>query len=196
MSVTINPKRLYGSWHTGFALDYHTISSELVGTNASGYKEFDTKRSPIGELLFQLKNRSNKAVANDIIDTVVAFLGHYPISCDVIIPVPPSKDRPFQPVLLLAQGIGKRINVQVADCVIRTRPNQQIKNVVDLHDRKKELEGLYALNACPVAGKHLLLFDDLMRSGVTLNAITDLLLRHGQAGRVDVLTITRTRKNQ
>ena len=40
------------------------------------------------------------------------------------------------------------------------------------------------------------LFDDLFRSGATMNAITDVLLRKGKAASVRAFTITRTRSNQ
>lgn len=58
------------------------------------------------------------------------------------------------------------------------------------------LKGLYAVERNHTAGKNVLLFDDLFRSGSTLNAITDVLLQQGQAASVRVLTITRTRSNQ
>lgn len=45
------------------------------------------------------------------------------------------------------------------------------------------------------ARKRVLLFDDLYRSGSTLNAITDVLLQAGQATSVSVLTLTRTRSH-
>ena len=45
-------------------------------------------------------------------------------------------------------------------------------------------------------GKNVLLFDDLFRSGATMNAITDVLLNQGQVTSVSVLTITKTRSNQ
>ncbi|WP_337738617.1 ComF family protein [Agrobacterium vitis] len=46
------------------------------------------------------------------------------------------------------------------------------------------------------AGKNILLFDDVFRSGTTLNEITKVLLEQGQASSVRVLTITKTRSNQ
>jgi competence protein ComFC len=45
-------------------------------------------------------------------------------------------------------------------------------------------------------GGHVLLFDDLFRSGATMNAITDVLLGKGKAASVRAFTITRTRSNQ
>ena len=60
-------------------------------------------------------------------------------------------------------------------------------------ERRNELLALYR-NV--TAGKHILLFDDLYRSGATLNAVTDLLMNQGDAKTVRVLTVTRTRSNR
>jgi len=45
----------------------------------------------------------------------------------------------------------------------------------------------------PVAGKAVLLFDDLFRSGATLNAVTRVLYEQGQCSDVYALALTRTR---
>jgi hypothetical protein len=50
--VTINPIPITGPWDEGFALDSHTVSSRYLGDDAYGNPQFDTIRSPIGELLF------------------------------------------------------------------------------------------------------------------------------------------------
>lgn len=42
----------------------------------------------------------------------------------------------------------------------------------------------------------VLLFDDLYRSGVTMNAVSSLLYEKGGVAHVSALTITRTRSNQ
>ncbi|MGH9740206.1 MAG: hypothetical protein ACRD4Q_16475 [Candidatus Acidiferrales bacterium] len=52
-AVKTNPMRLAsGPWVDGFVLDYHTISSTPTG---DPYYRFDTKRTPLGELLYQTK---------------------------------------------------------------------------------------------------------------------------------------------
>jgi len=53
--VEINPKIITGCWTEGFALDFHTLSSEFIGDDEYGHPQFDTKRSEIGELLYRLK---------------------------------------------------------------------------------------------------------------------------------------------
>ena len=46
----------------------------MVGHNAFGHPAFDTVRSPLGELLYQLKYRGNETVLAEIADTVATFL--------------------------------------------------------------------------------------------------------------------------
>ena len=50
-------------------------------------------------------------MASEIIERVAAFLKRSRIRFDVIVPVPPSGNRPVQPVLVLATGIGKALKL-------------------------------------------------------------------------------------
>ncbi len=104
--------------------------------------------------------------------------------------------RAVQPVILLAKGIGDALGLPVAECLSTTRPPTQLKGVIDRDKRKELLAGLYAVDAKHTEGKGILLFDDLFRSGATMNAITELLMGEGKAASVRALTITRTRSNQ
>jgi competence protein ComFC len=79
--------------------------------------------------------------------------------------------------------------------VTATRATEQLKGVTDKARRKELLAGLHAVDTKQTRGKDILLFDDLFRSGSTLNAITDLLMGEGRAASVRVLTLTKTRSN-
>jgi glutamine phosphoribosylpyrophosphate amidotransferase len=125
-----------------------------------------------------------------------AFLRQQGRRYDLIIPVPPSAVRRLQPVVVLAQTIGAAIKVPVGFCVTTTRATGQLKNITNPDERAEALTGLYAVDAKQTRGKTILLFDDLFRSGSTLNAIISLVRAEGSAAHVDVLTITRTRSNQ
>jgi competence protein ComFC len=98
--------------------------------------------------------------------------------------------------LVLANGIGTAVNLPVVQCITTTRATTQLKGVTDPAQRKELVDGLYAVDPQYTAGKNVLLFDDLFRSGTTLGAITDVLLKEGKAASVRVLTITKTRSNQ
>lgn len=52
------------------------------------------------------------------------------------------------------------------------------------------------MNSPKVEGRKVLLFDDLFRSGATMNAVTDVLLKKGGAPKVFALTLTRTRSSR
>ena len=194
--VPIHPRPIVGRWLSGVALDLHTTSSTAVGPNQFGHMQFDTARPEIAELLFRLKNRSDREAAESIIETAADYLAKYRSKFDVIIPVPPSQRRAVQPVIIVAEGIGRTLGLPVLSCIGTTRSTTQLKNVTDPEERKKHLEGLYTVNASETRNLNVLLFDDLFRSGSTMNVITELLMTTGNAASVRALTITKTRSNQ
>ncbi len=194
--VAIHPQKIEGDCVSGTALDLHTTSSTLIGKDEYGHDQYDTVRPEISELLYRLKYKGDQTCAAGIINAASTFLLSLPPGIDLIIPVPPSAVRKFQPVLTLATGIGAAINLPVVDCVTTTRTTTQLKEVTDPEKRKELVEGLYSVDPRHTAGCKILLFDDLFRSGTTLNAIAKVLLTQGQAASVCALTITKTRRNR
>lgn len=196
MPIEINPQRIEGHWQQGAALDLHTISSTPAGYNAFGHMTFDNRYSPIGELLHRLKYSRDQGAAAGIIEAAATFLMGRRHKFEVIVPVPPSTPRDVQPVMVLADGIGAIVGAPVAKCISTTRPTTALKSVSDPEERRKLLAGLYAVDPAQTTGKAVLLFDDLFRSGSTMNEITDVLILQGKASVVRALTITKTRSNR
>jgi competence protein ComFC len=194
--ANFQPRKLIGRWKAGYALDLHTLNSVPLGHDEFGHMQFDTTRSDVGELLYRFKYRSDATVVPEIVDGVEALLKAWNPGVDILVPVPASTDRAVQPVLVLAEAVGQRLNIPIVNCVVRTREIPQLKNVYDLDERAKLLEGLHDVDASQVRGKRVLLFDDLFRSGATMNAISAALYEKGGAADVWALTITRTRSNQ
>ena len=190
------PRQILGGWRQGFALDLHTIRSVPVGYNEFGHLQFDTTRSEIGELLFKLKNRSDTSTIAEIVDTAGRFFDHWRPPVEFIVPVPPSSMRSVQPVMLIASALGQRIGLPVVECVAKAKSIPQLKNIFDLDERLKALEGAHSIDIEATKNKSVLLFDDLYRSGATMNAITTMLYEQGKAANVFALTITRTRSHQ
>ncbi|MBK8909417.1 MAG: ComF family protein [Rhodospirillales bacterium] len=194
--IAIHPQNIVGRWRCGVALDFHTTSSTPTGPNEFGHMQFDTVRPEIAELLYQLKYRGKQDAAKDMIEAAATFLMPHLGKVDLIVPVPPSSARAVQPVLVLAHGLGDAVGLPVAECVTTTRSTTQLKGVTDPDKRNALVDGLYVVDANQTAGKNVLLFDDLFRSGATMNAITDVLLQQGKASSVRALAITKTRSNQ
>lgn len=197
--VKTNPKKIAGRWSDGYSLDVHTESSEYLGDNQFGIAQFERRRSELGELVYRLKYNSDKSALAPIVETAAAFLAGWKdaTGIELIIPVPPSKPRPFQPVLEIAKGLSAKLGIPCDhEAVKKVRETTELKTVYGYDERLKVLAGAHAIDGARVAGKTILLVDDLFRSGATMNAIAAQLLDEGKASKVLALTITRTRVNR
>ncbi|MFO7899673.1 MAG: phosphoribosyltransferase family protein [Planctomycetota bacterium] len=193
--VHIDPKEIAGPWVTGFALDDHTVSSSRLAGRDAGRPAFDTTRSEMGELLYRLKFGNDMSVLTTIVAAAARFVRSLDLAPDLLVPVPPSKmTRGLLVPPAIAEGIAERIGVPVClDCVTKEKQTPELKNVSDRRERLDLLDGAYRASERHVAGKKVLLVDDLYRSGATLRAVTNALYQQGDAAEVRALTLTRTR---
>ena len=109
---------------------------------------------------------------------------------DIILPVPSSEKREFNPVGEFCQAMSRAFNKPIQLSIIKTRQTKPQKEMQTLSQKRVNVAGAFALKG-DVFGKRLLVVDDLFDSGVTLEEITRLLLKSG-ASTVNVLTLTRT----
>ena len=106
--------------------------------------------------------------------------------CDYIIPTPLTKakfkERGYNQAFLLAENLGKIINKPVRpDLVVK------IRNTIS----QTMIKGLESPNRKEIRGKRILLIDDVMTTGSTLNTIAKLLKNY-KAKEVMVITLART----
>jgi len=191
--VKISPMKLPARpWVEGYVLDYHTVSSTPTG---DPYYRFDTKRTELGELLFQLKYRSGgPVVVGDIVDTAAQFVEEWKPPIDCVVPVPPSLTRKTQPAVELGRGLASRLRLPVCeDAVVKVKETPQMKNIDDWSERQRVLAEAIQLGRSDVKGKSILLFDDLIESGATLRRAAEVLLKDGGARAVYALVLTRTK---
>ncbi|MCU0838881.1 MAG: ComF family protein [Rhodospirillales bacterium] len=192
----ITPRYLSGKWRDGYALDLHTLSAVPIGHDEFGHMQFDTTRSEVGELLYRLKYKGDTSVVDVLVAVAVSFLKVWHPPVELIVPVPPTSARTFQPVMSLARGISAQLPLPLFECVTKSRDTQQLKNIFDLDERRRALQGVHMADPAVTKGRTILLFDDLFRSGATMDAITAALYEQGEAADVYALTITRTRSLQ
>lgn len=188
---------LKGNWKNGLAFDVHTLSSTYLGVNEFGHDQWENTRSEIGELLYQLKYRSDATKVQKIVELLDKITGIE--TMDYIIPVPSSNHaRQVQPVGEIAQALGVRRGVPVLVGVLgKSAGGPELKNVTDAEERGRLLEERLYLEQCDdLKGKNVLLIDDLYRSGATLKAATKLLYERAEVQNVYVLTMTKTRSNR
>lgn len=192
-----NPTEVQGAWTCGWTLDWHTVSSTFLGYNECGHAQYDTVRTPLGELLFLLKYRSQNTVDQvadvmaEFFDNKAELLGRI----NLVVPVPPSTQRQVQPVDQVAMAIAKKLGKAFsASAEKKTKNTPGLKNVHDPEERQKLLDGAFKIDRAQVKKKGILLIDDLYGSGATANAVTVALLAAG-AARVYFLAATRTRSS-
>ncbi len=190
-------QRLDGNWQDGWALDLHTISSVPLDDG-----HFATTRTELGELLYQLKYRGNAGTLDNLADAIATFIREqWGIgTLAAILPIPPSDtSRRFQPVPALARRVGQKTSIAVAENYLdKVRATPGLKNIDSPDERRRILDGAFRVRDKRFAGKHILLLDDLYRSGVTLRIATDTLIQQGglTTEGVHVLTVTKTRSNR
>lgn len=187
---------LQGNWKSGKAYDLHTIASSHLGTDEFGHDRFENTRSEMGELVYQLKYKSDQSAVSRIVAKLDTITGIE--NFDVIVPVPPTnKNRPIKPVELIARALGDRRGVTVVTDALVNEGNEELKGVTGPVARNELLAAALKLRPThQFRGKKILLVDDLYRSGSTLRIATELLYREGGATQVSVLTMTKTRSNR
>jgi len=112
-----------------------------------------------------------------------------------MVPVPPSNgQRPNQPVIVLARELSRRKGIELCEDGLRkSKQTRQLKDVHAYSERLNILKDAFAVTRQQLQNRKVLLFDDLFRSGATLNAITNLLYNDAEVASVNALTITKTR---
>ena len=192
--IEIHPKEIKGAWDIGYVLDVHTISSTMIGYNEFGHPEFDTQRSPLGELVYRLKYKGDKNAVGAIVGAVVSFLRSRNMRADVIVPMPPSKSqRAYQPVMEIATALSKELGIALDNTSLsKTKATPQMKDIGDFSERVAALESAFTVGK-NLDGKTILLIDDLFQSGATMNVAAQTLKQQGHVKAVYVIALTRTR---
>lgn len=97
----------------------------------------------------------------------------------------------------LLECLSEQLNIPVSfDSITRTRDVPAIKNIEDYDERIHLLQDAHRINPIKIAGKRVLLFDDVYRSGATMSSVARALYLEGSAKSVYRFALTRTRSNR
>jgi len=190
-TMSINPIKLNGSWTEGYSLDKHTISSEYIGEDAFGHKQFKNVHSPIGELLYKMKYNGHHDTSEDILNLAKPFLDEWlkDKSIDIILPAPPTKRRDIQPLNIIVEAISEHYNIPYSTEVLSKTASNQAK---DMNKDEKYLQGSIKLLKNAKRKCNILIIDDLYSTGSTLNECVRVLKADELVNNIYVLTITKT----
>ncbi|NOS87331.1 MAG: ComF family protein [Methylococcaceae bacterium] len=193
--MQVNVQKIFGKWDIGYSLDKQTISSVPIGSNDFGYMQYDTTRTEVGEALYQLKYKSDRSKVAMLAKQIVDSLGNPFQSASVIIPMPPSKQRFFQPVKEIAKQVAELMNVPYNEnLLVKASSTDQMKNIPS-EERIKVLCSAFKVNDVLADGQYnVLIVDDLYDTGSSLEAATVMLKQYAKINKIFVATITRTKR--
>ncbi|MDR2678947.1 MAG: ComF family protein [Zoogloeaceae bacterium] len=174
----------------GACLAHPLHFSELIALYAYAF--------PLDRLVLALKYEARFALARWWAEMLATRLAAN--ATDAILPVPlhPERlaERGYNQAEILARPLARALRLPLlADVLEKSRATPQ-QSASDREARRKNLRNAFTLRpqALPhIRGKRLLLVDDVLTTGATLDEIARLLLRHG-AAEIRAATVARTLK--
>lgn len=190
--MEVHLKRIHGNFTTGYALDKHTTSSTPTGYNEQGHMQFHNVRSPAGEALYQLKYKQDFSQIEPLAQAVVQHIVPLLTQFSMVVPMPPSRWRPRQPVVELASAIGVKLQLPSFDSLLtKVQSGPSLKDL-PAHEKAAALHGTITLNRY-LTGQgpwNALLVDDLFDSGATVNEACRVLRTYEKIGEIYIATFT------
>jgi ComF family protein len=150
---------------------------------------------PISNLIGNFKFSEKFYAGRLLAELLIKFIKEKDIELpDLIMPVPlhPTrlKERGFNQALELAKPIGRHFNIPVDIKSCKRTKATATQSTLDKKVRKKNMRGAFEITQ-PLDCKHLVLIDDVVTTGTTVNELAKTLKANG-AKRVDVWALART----
>ncbi len=150
---------------------------------------------PLQDAICLFKYRGKVALASPLARLMIDRLPPLD-SLDLIMPVPLHaqrlREREFNQSLLLADRVARHLDIPVSATNLIRITQAPAQTTLSRKGRLKNLRGVFALHHPEsIAGKRILLVDDVFTTGTTVNECAKTL-RKGGSGDVFVLTLGRT----
>jgi ComF family protein len=148
------------------------------------------------ELVHALKYSYYSTLASPMGELMARYLLDISLPADVLVPVPlhPRRQRVrgYNQSFLLAREVSRRLDLPLAaEALVRRRDTPPQAKAVEADARRRNVAGAFDCRPGAVAGRHLLLVDDVTTTGATLDACARVLLAQGGASSVWALTFAR-----
>lgn len=187
--------------YTNFHLDTHNKASrQLLGRfdfNAVASYLYFTKSSRVQNIMHQLKYNNRPETGSKMGEMYGDVLKNSTIfnSADLIVPVPLHPDRlkkrGYNQSEFFAKGLAKSMNIPVGNELKRkiSTESQTKKSRFSRYENMKDV--FYVAEPEKIAGKHILLVDDVLTTGATIEACALQLLKMPQT-TISIATIAFT----
>lgn len=187
----------------GFPFEYSTGGDAMCGVCLHDAPRFTMGRSVFRyddasrNLILRLKFQDDTSVSTTYGAWLAQAAAPFLEACDAIIPVPLHYrrliERRYNQAAMLAYGLARHANLPVWPDSLRRIRATSPQSGLDKKERAKNVKrafDVHSKHAERMRGKRLLLLDDVMTTGATLNACADALFK-ANARDVYVLTLAR-----
>lgn len=149
----------------------------------------------IRQAILQLKYNNVKALASPLGRLMKRYIKSNPLPVDTLVPVPLHprrlRQRGYNQSLLLARQLGRLTALPVVDGALARRKNTVPQvTTSNMHARQLNVSDAFICRGRRLAGRHVLLIDDVCTTGATLAACADAMKAAGAAS-VRALTLAR-----
>ncbi len=141
-------------------------------------------RGAVRGLILRLKFTGDSQAAALLAPAMAAALGG--ADADIVVPIPLGprrlRERGYNQAMLLAMLTARLRGLTVSDCLVRVRNTKRQSSLHSIRERGQNLRGAFDLKPeAEVAGRRVLLVDDVRTSGATALACARVLRAHGAA---------------
>jgi len=174
---------------TGLCYVCQNASSHLAGM-----RSVSAHVAPLREAIHALKYNGMRVLAEPLGEILADYwrLAVFPPS--VIVPVPLHearlRQRGYNQSLLLARSLAARVSLPVESHALVRQRNTRCQVELSPAERRTNVEGAFRCHPGTLAGERVLLIDDVLTTGATLEACASALL---EAGTKEVWALTLTR---
>lgn len=177
-----------------FIETYYCIENDRIKNKSEDHYKTIYEEDEIRDLTYRFKDELEYGVIYELNYKVIEFLKAQKIKFDVIIPVPPSiLNRPYQPVYELAKKISTSGYKVDFNYLIKLKETPPVKKINYPAARKKILKDIFDVRDSRYKNKNILLLDDKIRSGDTLNEIGKAIKEKGMVNLINALTLTKAK---
>lgn len=148
---------------------------------------FSYRNTLVRNLIHAYKYHGVRELADLFADELITFLNFYAIRPKrpaVLVPIPLHRSRErhrgFNQAALLADALSKRLKLPVASALRRRRSTEQQIDMASYEDRHANVaRAFHIADPLPVAGRTIVLIDDVATSGATLSEAAGVLRKAG-----------------
>ncbi len=170
-------------------LQYKLIGNARVSSFATDrameYLEFAVSsfryKDIVSKAVYQLKDINNEQLAKPLAEYMANDMKDFPkiMGCDYIVPVPSYKTR-RKHCLLLSKQVAKLSNKTLLEGVLIKTRNTKKQHEISFEKRQTNLSNSYVVtDAALIKDKTILICDDVITSGNTLNEVAKTLIENG-----------------